>query len=86
MAPNFGSPEQNNMADAIERKSGGRVTGTGKCRSCGAAVFWVAMPSGKNAPWDAKPYEKDGQPVNHFATCPNAKGHRPRKEGGEDAQ
>lgn len=80
MAPNFGNAEDNALADAIERKSGGTVTGTGTCRSCSARIFWVRLPSGKNAPYDSKPYEKDGQPVNHFATCPNAKAHRPQGE------
>lgn len=86
MAPNFKTKELNDMAAAIERKSKGVVSSMGHCGSCGTPIFWVKMPSGKNAPWDQKPYEKDGQPVNHFGTCPNAQRHRPAKEGGTDGK
>jgi hypothetical protein len=43
------------------------------CRSCRASIFWVRMPSGKNAPVD-----RDG--TNHFATCPTAYRHRKPKD------
>jgi len=43
----------------------GRVGELGTCRSCGAEVVWVVMPSGKRPP-----FNKDG--VSHFATCPQS--------------
>lgn len=61
----------------------------GTCRSCGAAIRWIVMVSGKRMPVDAKPAKLivlDDMPeprgavvdcwTSHFATCPNAAQHR----------
>lgn len=58
-----------------------------KCKSCGAEIIWIKTPAGKNTPIDAEPaglfwvHLKSGWVtykgfVSHFATCPNAAGHR----------
>ena len=44
----------------------------GRCRGCGAEIWWVKTKRGKPAPYDV-----DG--LSHFATCPEA--GRFRKEG-----
>lgn len=45
----------------------------GRCRGCGAEIWWVKTRRGKPAPYDT-----DG--LSHFATCPQAKTFR--KHGG----
>lgn len=53
-----------------------------KCRSCGAAIYWIKTRNGKNMPVNA-----DGS--SHFSTCPNAEGHRrtePRPPAPEQPQ
>jgi hypothetical protein len=45
----------------------------GKCRGCGAEIYWVETKSGKNMP-----VNRDG--TSHFATCPKADEFR-GKEG-----
>jgi hypothetical protein len=37
----------------------------GKCRGCGAEIYWVTHKNGKKAP-----YTSSG--LNHFADCPKA--------------
>lgn len=61
------------------------------CRSCGAAITWVVLPSGKRMPVDAKgvPMVKlsdDDQRgtvihvhASHFSSCPQADQHRKPK-------
>lgn len=57
------------------------------CRSCGAAITWVEMESGKRMPLDLPekrvvivPSTGKGRVMDahtsHFATCPNAAQHR----------
>jgi hypothetical protein len=61
------------------------------CRSCKAPVVWAHMPSGKWAPFDAKPERRfilhpgednilraEAQPTyqSHYVTCPDAKAWR----------
>lgn len=44
-----------------------QVTGSGRCRSCKAEVWWAEHPdTGKRSPFNA-----DGS-GSHFATCPQA--------------
>lgn len=46
-----------------------------KCKSCGAAVYWIKTAGGKNMPVNEK-----GE--SHFSDCPNAASHRrPRRVG-----
>lgn len=58
-----------------------------QCASCGAPVVWVVMESGARMPLDPPqkrvviiPTTGKGRVmdthVSHFATCPNAAGHR----------
>lgn len=58
-----------------------------ECRSCGAVIYWVTMPSGRKMPLDRGRqvrvgYVEDqgfvalGTYVPHWATCPNAREHR----------
>ncbi len=61
-----------------------------RCKSCGANILWIRTAQFKKMPLDAKPvtgyrlvggqaeFEKIHTP--HFATCPNAKKHRKKKE------
>jgi hypothetical protein len=46
---------------------------SGICRGCGAKVIWIVTKAGRNMPVDS-----DG--TSHFATCPQAKQFRKRKE------
>lgn len=68
--------------------------GGGTCRSCGAAITWFELASGKRHPFDGEPVyvrtELDGAThrvvgvidtavsSSHFATCPQAKDWRRR--------
>lgn len=69
--------------------------GDGTCRSCGAAIVWAELTSGKRHPFNA-PLIVDGVPqlaqgarvvetvanypaTSHFATCPHAVSHRHRR-------
>lgn len=59
----------------------------GKCKGCGAEIYWVKTDNGKNMPIDAQPEKRiviqefmgkrSGKFVDtyisHFATCPQAK-------------
>ena len=49
------------------------VGGAGRCRGCGADIFWVRHLNDKMTPYDA-----DG--TNHFATCPQAKDFKREKK------
>ncbi len=58
-----------------------------ECRSCGAEIAWVRMPSGKMMPVDIDAEvveEKDGEKIvvckPHWATCPQ--GDKWRKKTG----
>ena len=44
-------------------------TSLGKCRGCGAGVYWIKTKAGK-----AMPVDPDG--TSHFATCPKAANFR----------
>lgn len=59
------------------------------CKSCGAAIRWIEMASGKRMPVDEKPEKRivlDDMPeprgsvrdvfVPHWSTCPSADQHR----------
>lgn len=60
------------------------------CRGCGAPIFFLKTPHGKNHPVDANPVKvwiQDAQTgawtlqagfVSHFATCPQADAFRGR--------
>lgn len=55
------------------------------CKSCGAAIVWMKTAAGKSIPVDAETATADpvfvpGRHRAHFATCPNAKGHRQPRE------
>lgn len=78
MPHHFPTQAENDMAAMIEDRGLGTVTGNGNCRSCGQAILWVKLPTTRSAPFDVTPY-KDGGPINHFGTCPNAKQHRKEK-------
>ena len=45
----------------------GALPSTAQCRSCGAPVRWVTMPSGRSAPLDPEPHP-DGNVVMVSAT------------------
>lgn len=61
--------------------------GAGTCRSCGAAIEWAELTSGKRHPFNApivvvrtqadfaggRTIEEVEQAGSHFATCPQAK-------------
>lgn len=49
-----------------------------RCRSCQAPIYWVLTEKGKRAPYnaDAGP---NGEPVSHFATCPESQAWRRSK-------
>jgi hypothetical protein len=62
------------------------------CKSCGAAIRWVVMTSGKRMPVDVRSQklivlndmpEPRGSVVDcytsHFMTCPNAAQHRVKR-------
>ncbi len=76
MAPRFTDPALNEHALAVEAKTKGTITNKAECRSCGAEIFWVELPSGRKGPYDADP---TGDVASHFATCPNANQHRKPK-------
>ncbi len=54
----------------------------GECRSCGALIYWVTMPSGKKMPvnrgresrvvFQEGEWRVLGSYVSHFATCKQA--------------
>jgi hypothetical protein len=49
----------------------------GKCRSCGAPIWWIVTDAGKYMPVDPNPDGDVTQPLlSHFATCPAATQHR----------
>jgi hypothetical protein len=54
------------------------------CRSCGAQIIFLRMPSGKLHPTNSETVEEDevdfvwGKHVSHFATCPEADRWRKR--------
>jgi hypothetical protein len=46
------------------------------CKSCGAAIVWIATPKGYAMPINAMPIRMNGLTgygQSHFATCPNAR-------------
>jgi hypothetical protein len=67
--------------------------GRGSCNSCGAAITWFQLTSGKRHPFDGEPSyvrtaQADGRLVgeidtsissSHFASCPQAGQWRRRK-------
>jgi hypothetical protein len=69
----------------------------GRCRKCGAPIYWATTTTGKSTPLDARPVlgfrPVEGRPgvvepakvlQSHFATCPDADQHRhPRPSVGE---
>lgn len=61
------------------------MSGTGTCRTCGAAVIWITTPSGRPMPLEAKGETMylPGPPAkavtahrSHFSSCPQAKDWR----------
>ena len=44
-----------------------------RCRSCGAGVIWIVLPTGRRMPVNADTRE------SHFATCPDAQKWRRTK-------
>lgn len=68
------------------RKAGPSSGDKGTCKTCGAAILWVVLASGKRHPLNAEPevryVEYEGgwalskTYLTHFATCPDAAHHR----------
>lgn len=57
------------------RRASYEFKGTSKCKSCDAPIEWWKTTHGKNIPYD--PIAGDEVQVTpHWATCPNADGHR----------
>jgi hypothetical protein len=46
------------------------------CRGCGAQIYWIITPNGKDMPVNA-----DG--ISHFATCPDAAKFRKQLKAGQ---
>ena len=49
-----------------------RGTAPSTCKGCGAQIYWVRTPKGKNMPVDP-----DGTP--HWSTCPKASAFKKAK-------
>jgi hypothetical protein len=60
----------------LERATGGAPVRY--CRGCGRNVWWLAMPSGKRAP-----YTTEG--LSHFVDCPQAQQFRVQQQAARDA-
>jgi hypothetical protein len=62
-----------------------------KCRTCGADIAWITMPSGAKMPINSKAQQivlVDVEAntgvvasafISHFATCPQASDHRKKR-------
>ena len=51
------------------------LLGKGTCKSCGAAIEWWKTTHGKKIPFNLAD-DDNADAITHFATCPNAAGHR----------
>ena len=56
-----------------------------RCRSCGAEITWAIMPTGKRAPFDAKPSDSGTHLLEHAAHPPDAAITARRLHPGEEA-
>jgi hypothetical protein len=54
------------------------LSGSAKCKGCGAAIEWWMTPKARRMPFDVL---KDGTLASHWDHCPQVKEFRPKAPG-----